>query len=191
MTCAYSGHCKSLAPKYEQLANAFQHAKDKVIIAKVDADGEGKPLGQKYGVTGFPSWSKCIDTHARMPDPSTLHFSSQVVRRKRQSRRLRRWSRIRGLGQIVRHPWLLTIQPLTTPQRHRQDWYQVQHQATSPIRGHVPHRRQLQLPRIRSHQGCSRHFHRSLVWTLQVSETHLREGRELLQDREELYRRQH
>lgn len=25
------------------------------MIAKVDADGEGRPLGEKYGVTGFPS----------------------------------------------------------------------------------------------------------------------------------------
>ena len=50
-----SGHCKNLAPKYEELANAFQHVQDKVIIAKVDADGEGKSLGQKYGVSGFPS----------------------------------------------------------------------------------------------------------------------------------------
>jgi protein disulfide-isomerase A6 len=49
---------QSLAPTYEQLADAFSHARDKVIVAKVDADGEGKPLGQKYGVTGFPSaWS--------------------------------------------------------------------------------------------------------------------------------------
>lgn len=55
MTCVCSGHCKNLAPKYEQLADAFQHAKEKVIIAKVDADGEGKPLGQKYGVSGYPS----------------------------------------------------------------------------------------------------------------------------------------
>lgn len=55
MTCVYSGHCKNLAPKYEQLADAFQHAKEKVIIAKVDADGEGKPLGQKFGVNGYPS----------------------------------------------------------------------------------------------------------------------------------------
>jgi len=51
----WCGHCKSLAPKYEELANAFQHAKDKVVIAKVDADGEGKELGQKYGVTGYPT----------------------------------------------------------------------------------------------------------------------------------------
>jgi thiol-disulfide isomerase/thioredoxin len=46
---------QNLAPIYEQLADAFSHAKDKVVVAKVDADGAGKPLGQKYGVTGFPS----------------------------------------------------------------------------------------------------------------------------------------
>ncbi|KAF8806958.1 disulfide isomerase [Phlegmacium glaucopus] len=51
----WCGHCKNLAPIYEELADAFAHAKDKVIIAKVDADGEGKPLGKKYGVTGFPT----------------------------------------------------------------------------------------------------------------------------------------
>ncbi|EMD32246.1 hypothetical protein CERSUDRAFT_88243 [Gelatoporia subvermispora B] len=51
----WCGHCKNLAPVYEQLADAFVHAKDKVIIAKVDADGAGKPLGAKYGVTGFPT----------------------------------------------------------------------------------------------------------------------------------------
>jgi len=51
----WCGHCKNLAPVYEQLADAFSHAKDKVIIAKVDADGDGKALGKKYGVTGFPT----------------------------------------------------------------------------------------------------------------------------------------
>jgi protein disulfide-isomerase A6 len=48
---------QNLAPTYEQLGDAFGHAKDKVIVAKVDADGAGKPLGQKYGVSGFPSTS--------------------------------------------------------------------------------------------------------------------------------------
>ncbi|KAM5543624.1 hypothetical protein V8D89_002875 [Ganoderma adspersum] len=51
----WCGHCKNLAPVYEQLADAFAHQKDKVIVAKVDADGVGKPLGQKFGVTGFPT----------------------------------------------------------------------------------------------------------------------------------------
>ncbi|KAF8149922.1 protein disulfide isomerase [Crassisporium funariophilum] len=51
----WCGHCKTLAPIYEELADAFAHAKDKVVIAKVDADGEGKPLGKKYGVTGYPT----------------------------------------------------------------------------------------------------------------------------------------
>ncbi|KDQ59241.1 hypothetical protein JAAARDRAFT_33964 [Jaapia argillacea MUCL 33604] len=51
----WCGHCKNLAPVYEELADAFVHAKDKVVIAKVDADGEGKPLGQKYGVKGYPT----------------------------------------------------------------------------------------------------------------------------------------
>jgi len=46
---------QNLAPIYEQLADAFSHAKDKVVIAKVDADGVGKPLGNKYDVKGFPS----------------------------------------------------------------------------------------------------------------------------------------
>jgi thiol-disulfide isomerase/thioredoxin len=46
---------QTLAPIYEQLADSYSHAKDKVVVAKVDADGAGKPLGQKYGVTGFPS----------------------------------------------------------------------------------------------------------------------------------------
>ena len=48
---------QNLAPTYEQLADAFSHVKDKVVIAKVDADGAGKPLGSRFGVTGFPSES--------------------------------------------------------------------------------------------------------------------------------------
>ncbi|KZT20154.1 protein disulfide isomerase [Neolentinus lepideus HHB14362 ss-1] len=51
----WCGHCKNLAPVYEELADAYAYAKDKVIIAKVDADGVGRPLGQKYGVSGFPT----------------------------------------------------------------------------------------------------------------------------------------
>jgi protein disulfide-isomerase A6 len=46
---------QNLAPTYEQLGDAFAHAKDKVYIAKMDADGVGKDIAQKYGVTGYPS----------------------------------------------------------------------------------------------------------------------------------------
>ena len=44
---------------YEQLADAFAHVKDKVIIAKVDADGAGRSLGQRFEVKGYPSESLC------------------------------------------------------------------------------------------------------------------------------------
>jgi protein disulfide-isomerase-like protein len=50
----WCGHCKTLAPVYEQLAQDFSFAKDKVTIAKVDADAE-KTLGKRFGVQGFPT----------------------------------------------------------------------------------------------------------------------------------------
>ena len=65
---------KNLAPTYEKLADLFSGSKvisvsrkvcyflkrltshqDKVKIVKVDADGDGKELGQKFGIKGFPS----------------------------------------------------------------------------------------------------------------------------------------
>ena len=50
----WCGHCKNLAPVYEELAGNFEFAKDKVTIAKVDADAE-KDLGQRFGIQGFPT----------------------------------------------------------------------------------------------------------------------------------------
>jgi protein disulfide-isomerase A6 len=50
----WCGHCKNLAPVYEELAQAFSFASDKLNIAKLDAD-EHKPLSKKYGVGGFPT----------------------------------------------------------------------------------------------------------------------------------------
>lgn len=50
------GHCKTLAPIYEQLADSFTHAKDKVVVAKVNAD-EHRELGQRFGVTGTYPYS--------------------------------------------------------------------------------------------------------------------------------------
>lgn len=49
----WCGHCKNLAPVYEQLADAFPS--NKVIIAKTDADGAGKDLGNRFGVRGYPT----------------------------------------------------------------------------------------------------------------------------------------
>jgi protein disulfide-isomerase A6 len=49
----WCGHCKNLAPVWEELADAFSHSKD-VIIAKIDADKE-KTIGSKYGVKGIIS----------------------------------------------------------------------------------------------------------------------------------------
>ena len=50
----WCGHCKKLAPVYEDLAANLDFAKDKVSIAKVDADAE-KGLGKRFGVQGFPT----------------------------------------------------------------------------------------------------------------------------------------
>ncbi|KAK9280835.1 hypothetical protein L1049_003725 [Liquidambar formosana] len=49
----WCGHCKNLAPTYEKVATAFKSEED-VVIANVDAD-KYKNLGEKYGVSGFPT----------------------------------------------------------------------------------------------------------------------------------------
>ncbi|KAJ5558556.1 hypothetical protein N7535_008771 [Penicillium sp. DV-2018c] len=50
----WCGHCKTLAPIYEELAQTFHFAEDKVTIAKVDAD-ENRSLGKRFGIQGFPT----------------------------------------------------------------------------------------------------------------------------------------
>lgn len=49
----WCGHCKNLAPVYEELAQSYATSKN-VQIAKVDADAE-RDLGKRYGVQGFPT----------------------------------------------------------------------------------------------------------------------------------------
>jgi protein disulfide-isomerase A6 len=49
----WCGHCKNIAPVYEELATAFKHSKD-VIIADVDADAD-KALGTRFNIRGFPT----------------------------------------------------------------------------------------------------------------------------------------
>ncbi|EHY52657.1 hypothetical protein HRR83_006847 [Exophiala dermatitidis] len=50
----WCGHCKNLAPVYEELATAFANSGNKVTIANVDAD-KHKDLGKRFGVQGFPT----------------------------------------------------------------------------------------------------------------------------------------
>eukprot|EP00055_Hartaetosiga_balthica_P018471 m.134452 g.134452 ORF g.134452 m.134452 type:complete len:378 (-) comp9609_c0_seq1:3606-4739(-) len=49
----WCGHCKSMAPAYEELSDAFSHVSD-VVIAEVDAD-KHRDLGKRFGVSGFPT----------------------------------------------------------------------------------------------------------------------------------------
>jgi len=49
----WCGHCKSLAPDYEKVANAFV-GEDNVVVAKLDADAH-RDLATKYGISGFPT----------------------------------------------------------------------------------------------------------------------------------------
>lgn len=50
----WCGHCKNLAHVWEELAQNFAFADDKVSIGKVDAD-KHKELGRRFGVQGFPT----------------------------------------------------------------------------------------------------------------------------------------
>ncbi|ORZ14289.1 thioredoxin/protein disulfide isomerase [Lobosporangium transversale] len=50
----WCGHCKALAPTYEELGQAFSDKQDKVLIAKVDADAH-RELGSRYDIKGFPT----------------------------------------------------------------------------------------------------------------------------------------
>ncbi|KAJ1261796.1 hypothetical protein BS78_09G058200 [Paspalum vaginatum] len=49
----WCGHCKHLAPVYENLASVFKQDED-VVIANLDAD-KHTDLAGKYGVSGFPT----------------------------------------------------------------------------------------------------------------------------------------
>lgn len=51
---SWCGHCKSLAPVYEELGEAFSHVKENLLIARIDAD-KNRDSGTKYGIQGFPT----------------------------------------------------------------------------------------------------------------------------------------
>lgn len=50
----WCGHCQALVNTWEELATKYEFAKDKVTIARVDAD-DHKELGRRFGVQGFPT----------------------------------------------------------------------------------------------------------------------------------------
>lgn len=54
MLTRFTIDCKTLAPVWEELATNFASVKDKISIAKVDADAH-KDLGRRFGVQGFPT----------------------------------------------------------------------------------------------------------------------------------------
>lgn len=49
----WCGHCKALAPEYEQVAKSFK-GESSVVIANLDADAE-KAMASRFGITGFPT----------------------------------------------------------------------------------------------------------------------------------------
>ena len=60
----WCGHCKRLAPTYEELGDSYATSKT-VNIAKVDGDAH-KELSTKYGVSGFPT-IKWFDGKSKEP----------------------------------------------------------------------------------------------------------------------------
>ncbi|UZP44471.1 hypothetical protein NXS19_012283 [Fusarium pseudograminearum] len=61
----WCGHCKKLAPVWEDLANTYESTKGKVQIAKVDADAH-RELGKRFGIQGFPTL-KFFDGRVQSP----------------------------------------------------------------------------------------------------------------------------
>jgi len=62
----WCGHCKELAPKYNELAKIFSGEKD-VVIAKVDAT-ESADLANRYDVSGYPTLKYFAAGEAKVPE---------------------------------------------------------------------------------------------------------------------------
>ncbi|OUM61612.1 hypothetical protein PIROE2DRAFT_12351 [Piromyces sp. E2] len=50
----WCSHCKELKPIYESLADSYDHVKEKVYIARIDAD-KYKPVVKAQGVKSYPT----------------------------------------------------------------------------------------------------------------------------------------
>ncbi|KAI9333199.1 protein disulfide isomerase [Zopfochytrium polystomum] len=51
----WCGHCKALAPVWEELGKTLSSYNDSVIVAKMDGEENDLPLGTKFHVPGFPT----------------------------------------------------------------------------------------------------------------------------------------
>jgi len=52
----WCGHCKRLAPEYDQAAKELATLEPPLYIAKIDADNEAnRPIASRYGIKGFPT----------------------------------------------------------------------------------------------------------------------------------------
>jgi protein disulfide-isomerase A6 len=65
----WCGHCKKLAPTWEELADSYAASSKSVTIGKVDGDAH-KELSTKYGITGFPT-IKWFDGSDALPEDYT------------------------------------------------------------------------------------------------------------------------
>jgi len=63
----WCGHCKSLVPTYEKLANVYANEPN-VVVAKIDAD-KYKEIGGRYGVSGFPTIKWFGKSSKESPEP--------------------------------------------------------------------------------------------------------------------------
>jgi protein disulfide-isomerase A6 len=60
----WCGHCKKMKPEWDRLGEAFDESSDK-IIGDVDCTSEtGKPLCERYDVSGFPTLKHIFGTMA-------------------------------------------------------------------------------------------------------------------------------
>lgn len=76
----WCGHCKNLAPIYEELGKLFQDHKD-IVIAKFDGDSNNLPENAGYTIQGFPTLKffkagdkKVIDFNGERTLPALVQF---------------------------------------------------------------------------------------------------------------------
>ncbi|RKP03665.1 hypothetical protein CXG81DRAFT_7738, partial [Caulochytrium protostelioides] len=62
----WCGHCRTLAPTWDQLAVRLADHADDIVVAKIDADAH-RAIGERLGITGFPTL-KWFPKHSQQPE---------------------------------------------------------------------------------------------------------------------------